>query len=285
MLRIFTDLAANIPQELVDSSRLDVIPIHCTVDGRLLDVARDGFDGPAFYAAMRAGARTSTSMPAPAVFLDAFRAALEQGDDLVYIGMSSGISGTVGLARTVAAELGEQFPARRLAVIDSKGASLGEGMPALYAAQLRDEGADFDEVVRQTQDKCDHMYQIFTVEDLEYLRRGGRLHSAVAVVGNMLNVKPILFGDRDGHIVVRHMNVGRRRSLDTLVAKYRENCGDMSGPVGLAHCDSPADAARVVEKLRQAGCTGEIRTVCYEPVTGSHVGPGTVAMFFYGPKR
>ncbi len=285
MYHIFTDLAANIPQELVESKKLDIIPIHCTVDGKLLDVAKDGFDGPAFYAAMRAGAVTSTSMPAPAVFLDAFRPILEAGEDIVYIGMSSGISGTVGLGRTVAAELREEFPQRRISIIDSKAASLGEGLPVLYGADLREQGADYETVVRKVQEKCDHMYQIFTVEDLEYLRRGGRLHTAVAVVGNMLNVKPILFGDAEGHIVLRHMNVGRRRSLDTLVAKYKENCTDMTQSVGLAHCDSPDDTARVVEKLRAAGCTGEILTVCYEPVTGSHVGPGTVALFFYGAHR
>ena len=285
MFQVFTDLAANIPDELVASARLGIIPIHCTVDGRLLDVAKDGFDGPAFYAAMRAGAKTSTSMPAPAVFLDAFRTVLERGEDIVYLGLSSGISGTIGLARSVSAELKEEFPDRTVAVIDTKAASLGEGLPVLFAAKCRDEGVSFEETVRRTQDKCDHMYQIFTVEDLEYLRRGGRLHSAVAVVGNMLNVKPILFGDEDGHIVLRHMNVGRRRSLETLAEKYRQFCVDKSDNVGLAHCDSPADTQRVVDKLREAGCTGKILTVCYEPVTGSHVGPGTVALFFYGDHR
>ena len=284
MFQIFTDLAANIPQELVDRWHIGIVPIYCEVDGKRLDVSQ-GFDGPAFYAAMRAGAKTRTSMPAPAVFTDAFRPALERGEDVLYIGMSSGISGTVGLARTVAAELGEEFPDRKLVVIDTKAASLGEGLEVLFAAEEREKGCDFDDVAARTQDKSDHMFQIFTVEDLEYLRRGGRLHSAVAVVGNMLNVKPVLFGDQDGHIVLRHMNVGRRRSLDTLAAKYKEFCADKSAPVGLAHCDSPEDAAVVVQKLRDAGCTGQVLTVCYEPVTGSHVGPGTVALFFYGPRR
>ncbi len=285
MLQIFTDLAANIPQELVEKYTLGIIPIHCTVDGKVLDVAKDGFDGPAFYAAMRAGATTSTAMPSPAVFLDAFGAVLARGDDLIYIGMSSGISGTVGLARSVAAELTGEYPDRKIAVVDSRAASLGEGLPVLQAADLRDRGAGFEEVLAFAQDLTDHMFQIFTVEDLEYLRRGGRLHTAVAVVGNMLNVKPVLFGDSEGHIVLRHMNVGRRRSLDTLAAKYREFCQDMTAPVGLAHCDSPADTDLVIGKLRAAGCTGPILSVCYEPVTGSHVGPGTVALFFYGPAR
>ncbi len=284
MLQIFTDLAANLPQELVEKYNIGIIPIHCTVDGKVLDVSQ-GFDGPAFYAAMRAGAKTSTSMPSPAVFMDLLGPVLERGDDYIYIGMSSGISGTVGLARHVTAELAEKYPGRKAAVVDSRAASLGEGLPVLQAADRRDAGAGFDEVLAYAEDLCDHMYQIFTVEDLEYLRRGGRLHTAVAVVGNMLNVKPVLFGDVEGHIVLRHMNVGRRRSLDTLAAKYKESCADKSAPVGLAHCDSPADTDLVIGKLRAAGCTGPILSVCYEPVTGSHVGPGTVALFFYGPAR
>lgn len=284
MFAIFTDLAANLPQQDVERRGLGIIPIRCTVDGKVLDVS-GGFDGPVFYAAMRAGAKTSTSMPAPAVFIDAFRSELEQGRDILYVGLSSGISGTVGLARTVARDLMEEFPDRKIEVIDSRAASLGEGMPVLYAADLRDAGVSFDETVKKTLDKCDHMFQIFTVEDLQYLRQGGRLHTAVAVVGSMLNVKAVLFGDAEGHIVLKNMVVGRRRSLDALAARYKENCVDMAGPVGLAHCDSPVDTDLVIQKLRATGCTGDIMTVCYEPVTGSHVGPGTVALFFYGPSR
>lgn len=284
MFRIFTDIGANLPQELVERWDIGVIPIHCAVNGALLDVSQ-GFDGPAFYAAMREGAETRTSMPSPAAFIDPFRAVLDEGGDILYIGMSGGISGTVGLGKTVAAELLEEYPERKIAVVDTRAASLGEGLPVLYAAQLREQGADMDEIVRLVEDKCNHMYQVFTVEDLEYLRRGGRLHGAVAAVGNVLQVKPVLWGDRDGHIVMQHMVVGRRRSLNTLAAKYQEFCGDKTEPVGLAHCDSPQDTALVTQKLRDAGCTGEILTVCYEPVTGSHVGPGTVALFFYGPSR
>ena len=284
MYQIFTDLAANLPQELVGRYHIGIIVISCSVNGHALDVSK-GFDGPAFYKAMRAGAETRTSMPAPAVFLDAFRPVLERGEDIIYIGMSSGISGTVGLARTVAADLLEEFPDRKITVVDTRAASLGEGLEVLAAAKAQAEGADYDTAVAVAREGRDHVYQIFTVEDLDYLRRGGRLHSAVAKVGNMLNVKPVLWGDADGHIVMKNMNVGRRRSLDTLAAHYREHCIDKAAPVGLAHCDSPDDTALVVDKLRTAGCTGEVLSVCYEPVTGSHVGPGTVALFFRGPER
>lgn len=284
MFQIFTDVAANLPGELISKYGFGLIPLICDIDGQALDVTM-GFDGKDFYDRMRSGARTQTSMPAMGTFFDHFSPALDAGMDVLYIGISSGISGTVGLACAAAEELREQYPDRRVAVIDTLGASLGEGLPALYAARLQAEGKSLDETVRMTEEACRYMCQIFTVEDLVYLQRGGRLHSATAKVGNLLNVKPILMGDEKGRIVLRSMNVGRRRSLDTLAAKYRDTCSDRSRPVGIAHADCPADAEYVEQKLRQAGCTGEITVVLYEPVTGCHVGPGTVALFFYGERR
>lgn len=284
MFQIFTDVAANLPAELISQYGLGVVPLVCSIDGRALDVTM-GFDGRAFYDRMRAGAKTQTSMPSMGTFFDCFTPALDAGLDILFIAMSSGISGTANLGETAAAELREQYPDRRITVIDTRGASLGEGLPVLYAAKLRQEGRSLDDTARLTAEACDYMYQVFTVEDLVYLQRGGRLHAATAKVGNLLNVKPILIGDDKGRIVLRHMTVGRRRSLDTLAAKYRDGCPDKSRPVGLAHADCQPDAEYVAEKLRQAGCTGEITTVLYEPVTGSHVGPGTVALFFWGEHR
>ncbi len=284
MFRIFTDAAANLPERLLQENDIDVIPVSICIDGEELDMSA-GFDGADFYNRMRSGAPTNTAMPAMGVFIDLFTAALKRGEDVLYIAMSGGISGTAALGASVAAELREEYPDRKLAVIDTKGASLGEGFPALYAARLRREGVDFDEVVRRTEDNRDHMHQVFTVDNLAYLKRTGRLFSAAVKVTNVLNVKPILIGDEDGHIVLRHMNVGRRRSLDTLAARYRSECTDMAVRVGLAHADCAEDAAYVEKKLRESGCTGEILTVLYEPVTGSHVGPGTVALFFYGEER
>jgi DegV family protein with EDD domain len=284
MFHIFTDLAANLPEELVAQYNLDIIPLICELDGQPVDVSQ-GFDGKDFYDRMRAGAMTKTAMPPLGLFLDKFREVLERGEDILYIGMSSGISGTIGLAKTVARELEEEFPERTVAVVDTRAASLGEGLHVIRAAQMRAEGATLEEARASAEEGSDHIWQVFTVEDLEYLRRGGRLYSVTAKVGNLLNVKPILMGDDHGRIVVRHMNVGRRRSLDTLVSKYAENCPDKSQPVGLAHADTEKDMEYVVDKLRKAGCTGQIYTVLYEPVTGSHVGPGTVALFFYGTHR
>lgn len=284
MFRIFTDNAANLPQELIGRCELGVVPIICCREGVKLDPS-EPFDGRTFYTEMRAGVRMSTSMPCIGAFLDAFTPALEKGEDVLYIGMSGGISGTAALAQSVCAELRESYPERRIAAVDTRGASLGEGLPVLFAAGLRERGADFDEVLRLTEKNCGRMWQVFTVDDLQYLRKTGRLYSAAVKVTNLLNVKPILMGDKEGHIVLRLMTIGRKRALDTLAARYRDKCEDKAAPVGIAHADSEEDARYLSEKLRIFGCTGEITTVMYEPVTGSHVGPGTVALFFYGPER
>ena len=284
MFKIFTDSGANLPQEMIDRYDLGIIPIGCYVDGKELDFS-GGFDGHTYYDAIRGGMLVNTAMPSMGTFLDAFSAVLDQGTDVLYVGISGGISGTAALAASVARELSEEYPDRNIAAIDTRGASLGEGLVALYAAELRERGVGFDEVTALAQDRCDHMWNVFTVDDLSYLRKTGRLFSAAVKVTNTLNVKPILVGDEEGHIVLRRVTVGRRRSLEALAARYRDKCADMTAPVGLAHADCEADAAYVIDKLRQYGCTGEITTVMYDPVTGSHVGPSTVAMFFLGEGR
>ena len=284
MYRIFTDNAANLPPELIDRWDLRLVILDCFVNGETMDFS-GGFDGKKYYDDMRAGMRVTTAMPSMGAFLDAFTPVLEAGEDVMYIGMSGGISGTAALAKSVAQELAEEYPERKVAAIDTRGASLGEGLPVLYAASLREQGLGFDEVAELTNRYCDDMWQVFTVDDLSYLRKTGRLFSAAVKVTNTLNVKPILVGDDEGHIVLRRVAVGRRRSLDMLVSRYRDKCADKAAPVGLAHADAPEETQYVVDRLRAAGCTGEITVVVYEPVTGSHVGPGTIALFFCGKGR
>ena len=284
MFQIFTDSGANLEPEHIERYGLGVVPLHCFADGEALDFS-GGFDGHALYEDMRAGLRVNTAMPSLGTFLDVFTEAMERGEDLLYIGMSGGISGTFALSQSAARELREEYPDRKIVTIDTRGASLGEGLVALYAAELREQGLGFDEVAALAQERVDNMWNVFTVDDLSYLRRTGRLFSAAVKVTNTLNVKPILVGDMEGHIVLRRVCVGRRRSLDALAARYVKNCADHTAPVGLAHADCEAEARYVADKLREAGCTGEITTVMYEPVTGSHVGPGTVALFFLGDGR
>ncbi len=286
MIRIFTDTSANLPPEVVKEYEITVIPFrYCFDSEEHYAPSDDSFDGASFYQAMANGREVKTSMINAFAYCEAFEKAAAAGDDILYIGMSSGISGSFMESLVAVNDLREHYPKLRIAAIDTRGASLGEGLQVLYAAELAKKGGSFEEVYEKTQEISDHICQYFTVGDLEYLRRGGRLSRISCVLGNILNIKPILMGREEGKIVLFHKARGRKRSLDTLADKYRELVRDLDAPVGIAHAACEEDAAYLEKKLRSFGCVGEVTTVWYEPVTGSHVGPGTVALFFYGIHR
>lgn len=281
---IFTDNASNIPYEDLKKYDIKVIHIEYYIDDKAQEHDAP-FDGKDFYAKMRGGLQVSTSMPNVSAFYEAFAPSLAQGYDVMYIGMSGGISGTAALAKTVAEELSAQYPDRKIETVDTRGASLGEGLPVLYAANLRNKRRSFEVVLAGVKEKCNHMHQVFVVDNLKYLQKTGRLFSTAVKITSTLNVKPILVGDRDGYIVLKSVTIGKKRAIDTLAKRYKEECTDFSAPVAIAHADAEDDLQHLIEKLKAAGCKCDIKTVVYEPVTGSHVGPGTVALFFYGDRR
>ena len=281
MIRIFTDTAANLPKKLIKEHGINVIPLHYYIDGKEFAEDPDSeFDGKSFYDAMRRNADITTSMTNTHSFCQAFEKALQNGDDVIYLGISGGISGTVQAAAQALEMLKEDYPDRKTKAIDTKGASLGEGMPALYAAKLAEEGKNFEEIVAAAEQKTREMCQYFTVEDLKYLRRGGRISKMSAFVGSILSIKPLLMGD-DGKIVLFDKIRGRKKALEALAAKYKEMVSDFHLPVGIAHADCDEDANKLLKMIQDIGFAGKLLKVCYEPVTGAHVGPGTVALFFY----
>ena len=280
MVRIMTDNAANLPPELREQYNIRELCLTYTVDGRLIDGSAP-FDGHDFYEAMRRGAEVKTSMISPAAARDAIEPALAAGDDVLFLGISGGVSGTCWGVGLIAQELTAEYPSRRVQVLDTRGASLGEGLVVLEAAQMAQQGADMDTIIARAETLCGKMRQHFMVDDLKFLRKGGRLSGAAALAGTLLQIKPILQGDENGKIVVRTKERGRKKAMDTLVALYNELVEDKSAPVGLSHAAAPAEALHLTTLLRQSGCTGPILTVCHEPVTGAHVGPGMLAMYFY----
>ena len=282
MVRIMTDNAANLPPELREQYNIRELRLTYTVDGRLIDGSAP-FDGHDFYEAMRRGAEVKTSMISPAAARDAIEPALAAGDDVLFLGISGGVSGTCWGVGLIAQELAAEYPGRRVQVLDTRGASLGEGLVVLEAAQMAQQGADMDTIIARAETLCGKMRQHFMVDDLKFLRKGGRLSGAAALAGTLLQIKPILQGDENGKIVVRTKERGRKKAMDTLVALYNELVEDKSAPVGLSHAAAPAEALHLTTLLRQSGCTGPILTVCHEPVTGAHVGPGMLAMYFYSP--
>lgn len=280
MVRIMTDNAANLPPELREQYNIREICLTYTVDGRLVDGSTP-FDGHDFYEALRRGAEVKTSMISPAAAREAIEPALAAGDDVLFLGISGGVSGTCWGVGLVAQELAAEYPGRRVQVLDTRGASLGEGLVVLEAAQLAQQGADMDAIVARAETLCGKMRQHFMVDDLKFLRKGGRLSGAAALAGTLLQIKPILQGDENGKIVVRTKERGRKKAMDTLIALYNELVEDKSAPVGISHAAAPAEALHLTTRLRQSGCTGPILSVCHEPVTGAHVGPGMLAVYFY----
>ena len=280
MVRIMTDNAANLPPELREQYNIREICLTYTVDGRLVDGSAP-FDGHDFYEALRRGAEVKTSMISPAAAREAIEPALTAGDDVLFLGISGGVSGTCWGVGLVAQELAAEYPGRRVQVLDTRGASLGEGLVVLEVAQLAQQGADMDAIVARAETLCGKMRQHFMVDDLKFLRKGGRLSGAAALAGTLLQIKPILQGDENGKIVVRTKERGRKKAMDTLIALYNELVEDKSAPVGISHAAAPAEALHLTTRLRQSGCTGPILSVCHEPVTGAHVGPGMLAVYFY----
>ena len=286
MIKLFTDTSANLPVSIIREYGIEVVPFSYTVNGKEVPYSADtDFNGRAFYEAMRAGAEVKTSMINVSDFMAAFEQWIAKGDAVIYVGMSGGISGTAHSAKLAAEELLEKYPAAKIAAIDTYAASLGEGFLVIETAKMIERGDPFLKIVKKIELLRKNMCQFFTVDDLAYLRKGGRISGAAAVVGTVLNIKPILRGDENGKIVLCGKIRGFNKSMEALANKYDELVFDKTADVGIAHADNPEGAQRLEDILRTKGFSGELLKVVYEPVTGSHVGPGTIALFFMGEHK
>ena len=282
MFQVITDTSANLPSELTQRNDITVIPFPYFVNGAphtCLDT--EGFDGQTFYGAMREGAEVTTSQINPQHYLDVMKPILRGGLDILFIGMSSGISGSYHCAELAAEELTEEFPERKIRLVDTLGASLGEGLLVVKAVKEKLRGLALDDVYEKLQALRHRLCNVFTVDDLQYLRKGGRLSNLGFIVGTLLQIKPLLKGNEEGKIVAFAKLRGRRKAIEELAKRYDEYVVDAGEQtVGIAHADCPEDAALLAKLLRRTHPPKEILTVGYEPVTGSHVGPGTLALFF-----
>ena len=278
---IMTDTSANLPEDYLRDNDIRCIPYTFMIDG--VEPENFVFEGKPFYDDMRRGKLVTTSQISPQRYADFFRAELAQGHDVLFVSMSSGISGSYNSACIAAADLREEFPARKLRLVDALGASLGEGLLVVYAVRMRAAGVSVDAAADRLLGKRYAICQVFTVDDLRYLKRGGRLSNLAAAVGMVLQIKPLLKGDNDGKIVCFDKLRGRKRAVEAMAQCFDSYA--LHGEhltVGIAHADCAEDAQKLTEMLRALRDDLEIITVVYEPVTGSHVGPGTLALFFEG---
>ena len=287
MFAIVTDSSANLDYKALSLENITVAPFSYNINGEEHSCPPvNGFDGTAYYDAMRNGAVVVTSQVTPHVFKEKMTPLLQKGLDVLFVGMSSGISGSYSSAETAANELREQYPERKIITVDTLGASLGEGLFVIRAGEMMREGADMEEIAREIINTRHKMCQVFTVDDIMHLRRTGRLSNIAAMIGSVLNIKPLLKGDGEGKIVCFQKVRGKKNALKAIAAKYDElveNAADQI--VGIAHADCSDDAAALAEMIRVKNPPKQIMTVCYEPVTGAHVGPGALALFFMGSSR
>ena len=270
MIQIFVDSGANLSAELREQYNIHLLPMALTINDQ---PAPEGLDGHEYYEALRSGADVRTSMVNPDDAKKAFETYVSQGDDVVYFSISAGISGSWWSAKLAGDELMEEYPGRRVCPIDSMGASLGAGIPALKASSLVRQGMELDELVEKMTVYCQNYCQYFAVDDLKYLRKGGRISGASALVGSLLQIKPILRGNEEGKIVLFDKTRGKLRAIERLVSIYKERAIDLDDLIGISHGDCPGEALRLETKLREAGHRGPILLVPHEPVTGAMWAP------------
>ena len=294
MFQIVVDSAANIPAELVKKYDIRVISFVNYVNGQPLTcfdpdltMEQERVKGKEYYDALRAGAEIKTGLISSGDFEECFRSIMENNEDVLYFSLSKNISGTYNSARIAAQELMENPPmGRRIRMIDSLNASLAQGILAIYASEMRSQGMDFDTIADTLETYPARMNGIFTVGDLKYLAKTGRLSGSAALIGNILSIKPILRGNKDGYIVQYKKCRGRKTALNTLVSLVCETIIDPQEQIiGIAHADSYEDSLYVMEEIQKRIQVREFINTSYDYCTGSHVGPDTIALFYMAKDR
>ena len=284
---IVSDATCDLPESYAQQHNLHIIPMSYLVDGEDYHGTLTLHD---FYDKMRAGSMTTTSQITPAQFVDYFSDLFERYDeDILYLGFSSALSGTVSNAAVAAGMLKESYPNRTLHVVDSYAAALGEGLFVHEVLRRRAQGFSCEEAAHWAREHAQNICHYFTVDDLHFLHRGGRVSKATAVVGTVLGIKPLLHVNEQGQLINIGKVRGRRASLDWLVDRMAAKlAGGMTDrTVFIGHGDCLEDARYVAGLVKKRFDIGDedIYIDYIGPVIGSHSGPGTVALFFVGPDR
>jgi len=285
---IVTDSSANLPEDMIEAYHLTILSLSFFVDkveyygyekGKLTDLAQ-------FYAMMRDKKEVTTSLVNTSAAMEQCETLLKEGRDILYIGFSSGLSGSYQSVTVALDELKENYPERKIYSVDTLAAALGEGLLVRYAIDLRKEGKSIEEVSKWLLKNRLHLCHWFTVDDLFFLKRGGRISATTALLGTALNIKPVLHVDDEGHLIMMEKTRGRKKSLDALVDHMQNTIEHPEGQyIYISHGDCQEDAEYVAEKIKKLYPIKEVFVRILDPVIGAHSGPGTVALFFLGSKR
>ncbi len=283
---IVTDSSCDLPASLVAEYGLEVVQLAVSLDGGD-PTFNNELDIKDFYAQLRAKKRATTSAANPDTFHGVFEKYLSAGTDVLYLGFSSGLSGTCNAGFVAARELREKYPERKCVVVDTLCASLGEGLLVVLAAKKKAEGATLEEVRAYAEELKPCLVHLFTVDDLFFLKRGGRVSAVTAVAGSALGIKPLLHVDNAGHLVKTGVKRGRVPSINALCERMKELAVDPAEQlVFISHGDCEDEANYLAEKIKaELGVKQPILVSHVGPVIGAHAGPGTVALFFIGKER
>ena len=283
--RIVTDSGSDLNQAMIDKLNISLVPLTVNFKGQTQpDNVDDGVS--AFYNGLRAGEVATTSAINPTGWEAAIEPILAGGEDVLVIAFSSGLSTTYQSAVIAAQELKDKYPERTVKVVDSLCASLGQGLLVWYACRKRDEGLSLNALTAWLEDNKQNICMWFTVDDLMFLKRGGRVSATTALVGTMLQIKPVLHVDNEGHLINVGKARGRKASIEALAKKISElGLEGKNDTVFISHGDCLADAQYLANILKERCGVKEVLIGYVGAVIGSHSGPGTLALFFLGSAR
>lgn len=286
---ILTDSSCNLPEYMIDEFNLQIFPLTFRVDDKNYQSYLKGetTDLSQFYRMMREGKVITTSLPNLGDAEALLREQLDGGKDVLYIGFSSGLSGTYEAIDLIMRRLAPEYPDRKLLSVDTLAASGGEGLLVWHAARKAFAGASIDEVHSWLEENKLHMAHWFTVDDLMFLYRGGRVSRTSAWAGTLLNIKPVMHVDDEGHLIPLEKVRGRRKSLNALVDHMAQTANQPVADqmVFITHGDCLDDAEYLAGKIRERFGVKDIMINYVDPVIGAHSGPGTMALFFLASER
>ena len=282
---IITDSSADLPKSVACDMGVEVIPLEVNIDG-IGCKYNDEIDIKEFYGWLRDKKGAKTSAVNMEKFCEVFEKFAADGKDILYIGFSSGLSATYMAAKNAAEEISEKYPDRKVIAVDSLCASLGQGLLVKHAVDKKNSGATIEEVAQFVEDNRLNLCHWFTVEDLFFLKRGGRVSAATAVMGTVLQIKPVMHVDDEGKLINVEKARGRAASINSLFAKMKETAIDPEKQtIYISHGDCYDDAKKLADMITAEFGITDILINEVGPVIGAHSGPGTLALFFLGSKR
>ena len=283
---ISTDSNSDLPQKYIDDNNVVIIPHYYDIDGVVYGDELN-LDPKEFYDLMRGGKMPTTMASNPQVIRDTFTKCVEEGYDILHLSFSSALSGGCSNVTVGGAEICEEHPECRITVLDTANVSSGQGLVVMKAVEMKKAGASFDEIISWVEENKLRFVTQFTVDDLFHLHRGGRLSKATAIIGSIVNIKPLLSVNNEGKLVSISTVRGRKRSLNTLVNSFLEvypDNKDNNKTIFIVHCDAPIESENMAKELREkTDC--EVIVNMVSPSIGSHAGPGTIGICYFGNSR